>query len=170
MTATWINQHGQQGRLPEEDWYPRDLEDLLELRQAVIDAGVTARTADRLIAWVLTRSAGEEDSTSGPTRSSYRKVLAELPGPGPSSPDRRRRKDRGAASLHLVPGLAGAAGAGALAGAGASAQATVVGGVVALLYVTAGYMHYRPFVVVVVVVAPLEDHQAPELELVDKAA
>lgn len=152
MTATWTNQHS---RLPEEDWYPHTLEDLLDLRNAVIDAGVSARTADRLVAWVLTRSAGEPDSTSGPTRSSYRKVLAGLPGPGPSSPERgRRRGERGASHLSLVSALAGASAAGAMATSNASASAAA--GVMALVYVTVGIVHYRPIVVVVVVLVPLD--------------
>ncbi len=155
MTATWTNQHS---RLPEEDWYPQTLEDLLDLRSKVIDAGTTPRIADKLIAWVLTRSAGEPDSTSAPTRSSYRKVLAALPGPGPSSPERAgRRRDRGATHLSLVTGLAGASGALSLAGAGTSAQALVgTTTAAALVYITVGYMHYRPSVLVVVVVAPID--------------
>lgn len=160
MTATWTNQHS---RLPEEDWYPHTLEDLLDLRNAVIDAGVSARTADRLVAWVLTRSAGEPDETAPNTRSGYRKVLAALPGPGPSSPDRgRKRGDRGASHLSLVAGLAGASAAGSLAASGAQASASLA--VAAVLYVTGGYVHYRPFVVVIVALAPADtDAELDEL-------
>lgn len=103
MSISWRNQHV---RLPEEDWAPRTLEDLIDLRNMVIAADVSPRTADRLIAWVLTKSAGEPDETSSNTRSNYRKILETLPGPGPNAPDRmnqgNERSDRGVSNLAVV--------------------------------------------------------------------
>lgn len=108
MSISWKNQHS---RLPEEDWAPNTLEDLIDLRHKVIAADIAPRTADRLIAWVLTKAAGEPDQTSPNTRSNYRKILATLPGPGPSSPDRTKSsQDRGSAQLALVGASSIAAG------------------------------------------------------------
>lgn len=66
----------------EAGWLPRNLDDALEVRRRVLDAGHSASVASGLMAWLIAKAAGQEDSTAGPTRWRYRKILAEL-GPGP---------------------------------------------------------------------------------------
>lgn len=70
----------------EADYLPETVEDLVDLRQLVIEAGHSAPVANGLVGWLLSKAAGEADTTSSRTRSTYRKILAELEpigGPGP---------------------------------------------------------------------------------------
>lgn len=62
----------------EAEWLPSRLGDLVDVRRRVIAAGYGAATANGLIGWLVSKAAGERDITGAPTRSRYRKILAEL--------------------------------------------------------------------------------------------
>lgn len=62
----------------EADYLPADLGDLVELRRRLVAAGHPAHVVAGVIGWLVAKSAGDIDPTSAPTRSKYRKILAEL--------------------------------------------------------------------------------------------
>ncbi len=74
----------------EAEFLPAALSDLVELRRRIIDAGYPPSVANGLVGWLVSKTAGERDVTGSPTRSKYRKILAELD--SGSGPGRGRRK------------------------------------------------------------------------------
>lgn len=73
----------------ERESLPDDLDDLLELRAAILAAGYSRRVADGVIGWLVGIVAGDHgrpDAVSGPTRARYRRVLADVAGRPPNEP------------------------------------------------------------------------------------
>lgn len=67
-------------------WIPDadQVAELIELRVQIIELGESTTTANGIIGWLVSKAAGERDTTGPATRSKYRKVLAQLgrdPGP-----------------------------------------------------------------------------------------
>ena len=62
----------------EAAYLPESVEDLADLRRRVIAAGYPQQTASGIVGWLVAKAAGDPDLTSAPTRSQYRKILAEL--------------------------------------------------------------------------------------------
>ena len=83
----------------EAAFLPTSVEDLAELRRRIVDAGHPAQTASGIVGWLVAKTAGDPDPTSAPTRSQYRKILAELePLHGPDPEDDRRLEVVGGSS------------------------------------------------------------------------
>lgn len=74
----------------EATYLPTSVEELVALRQAVIDLGHTEQIANGLIGWLIAKAGRQPDAGSARTRSAYRKILAELPAlaPPPEQPER----------------------------------------------------------------------------------
>jgi hypothetical protein len=70
----------------EGDWIPdaEHVRELAELRRQIIELGEPPSVANGMIGWLVSKAAGERDTTSSKTRAQYRKILARLerlPGP-----------------------------------------------------------------------------------------
>lgn len=61
-----------------ERWVPSDLEHVLDLIDALVDAGFTRAKAAGLAEWLLRRSIRADDRTPQSTRSAYRAMLRTL--------------------------------------------------------------------------------------------
>jgi hypothetical protein len=57
---------------------PGDLEQAAELRRAIIAAGYTPAVASGILGWLLEKAHEDTDRTGLPTRTRYRKVLADV--------------------------------------------------------------------------------------------
>lgn len=83
----------------ERRYLSADVFELAELRQRLMANGVTPPIANGIIGWLTTKIAGQSDTSSAQTRSTYRKVLRELDGdggpPGKHKGRRHNRPDRG---------------------------------------------------------------------------
>lgn len=81
-TMTGPNERALRG---EAEWLPTNLEEIVAIRRVLLESGCTRAVADGIVGWLVTKAAGEEDSTHSTTRASYRKILASLESPLPAS-------------------------------------------------------------------------------------
>ena len=102
----------------EADWLPEDFNEVLEVTELVMERGYRADTAKGLGLWLVEKAAGRKDTTAAPTRSRYRRILAELEADGVPPPRRRQAKPERQAGLASVSMLSTTAAAGALVAAG----------------------------------------------------
>lgn len=100
----------------EAHFLPETVDDLVELRQAILEAGHSESVAHGIVGWVVGKGAGETDALGSRTRSTYRKILAELVEQHPDGPTGRQRRDQaGFAHLRHLLGLGAASAAAAYA-------------------------------------------------------
>jgi hypothetical protein len=62
----------------EAAWIPHSFDELEELRRRLTDAGHPASVVHGVSGWLVAKALGEEDLTSGRTRSTYRRILEAL--------------------------------------------------------------------------------------------
>ena len=109
---------------------------LADVKAELIAMGSSPAEASGVVGWLIDKAAGNPDITSAPTRSRYRKLLAELDQPEPRPRPRRGRSDAGNVT-YLPSALVGA---GAAAGVLALAPTSPVGVVLALVATLAPIM------------------------------
>lgn len=62
----------------EAKFIPQTIGDLEQLRSKLVTAGHPSQVVNGLTGWLVAKALGEKDTTSGPTRANYRRILAEL--------------------------------------------------------------------------------------------
>jgi len=76
----------------EADHVPKNLTEAIELQERLIQAGVAPAAAAGCVMWLVGKAHGE-DHTTAPTRSRYRKLLAQLDGGDGGKPTRVIRRE-----------------------------------------------------------------------------
>lgn len=77
----------------EANYVPETLDDAVELHERVVEAGFTRSIAAGLVMWVSTKASGSPNDVTSHTKSTYRKVLAQLQRSGYPGPSGRVRSD-----------------------------------------------------------------------------
>jgi hypothetical protein len=72
------------------------LRGLEELRRRLVSAGHPPSLAAGLVAWLNAKKHGSPDDTSAPTRSRYRRILAQMGDPSPPGFSRQRSTPKAA--------------------------------------------------------------------------
>lgn len=78
MKGTRIRAQRSDAIRDEAAWIPRTFDELEELRRRLTSAGHAVSVVSGVTGWLVGKALGEDDLTTSPTRSRYRKILRDL--------------------------------------------------------------------------------------------